>query len=111
MGKWMPETWRLFSAAYGTRAGDASWNPACDLATPANGVIDRDDLAVLVGDWSQSRPNITVRRVEAQIELSWPFGILDEASDVTGPWTPVTGAAAPSQRITPSERCKFYRIR
>jgi beta-lactam-binding protein with PASTA domain len=44
----------IFALAWLSSDGDANWNPACDLAEPANGVIDVFDLAVFFENWLAS---------------------------------------------------------
>jgi hypothetical protein len=41
----------IFAAAWGSQAGDANWNPACDISDTADGVIDEKDLAVFCAHW------------------------------------------------------------
>jgi len=41
----------IFASAWLSKAGDASWNPVCDVADPGDGVIDMFDLAVFVENW------------------------------------------------------------
>ena len=43
--------------------------------------------------------------------VTWPSGTLLEAPSVTGPWTPVSGAAPPSYSVPISgSAMKFYRV-
>ena len=44
------------------------------------------------------------------IQITWPMGILEQADNVTGPYTEVTGATTPYV-IRPLEVKKFYRLR
>jgi hypothetical protein len=44
----------VFTSAWLAKPGDASWNPDCDISTPADDFIDAQDLAVFVQDWLAS---------------------------------------------------------
>ena len=53
---------------------------------------------------------IAVARQSGQVVLTWTgTGALREATDVTGPWTSVAGAASPYTIASPGVR-KFYRL-
>lgn len=57
-------------------------------------------------------PRIEVRPQGGNLMLEWTAAgaVLEEAPDITGPWTPVTPAASPFQ-VTPSAQRKFYRLK
>lgn len=42
--------------------------------------------------------------------VRWPGGTLQEATDITGPWTPTGGATNGVYTLTPSGARKFYRV-
>ena len=42
-----------FANAWQATTADANWNPDCDIALPADGVVDAKDLAVLAEKWLQ----------------------------------------------------------
>jgi Concanavalin A-like lectin/glucanases superfamily/Immunoglobulin domain/Immunoglobulin I-set domain len=44
-------------------------------------------------------------------QLVWQAGTLFEADELSGPWSPVAGAAAPYYQVTPGAAHKFYRVR
>lgn len=44
----------LLAAAWQSRPGGSNWNPACDIAVPADNVIDMNDLLVLTEHWLQT---------------------------------------------------------
>jgi len=44
------------------------------------------------------------------IELIWQAGTLLESTNVTGPYTPVSGVTAPYYKVTPGTGNKFYRV-
>jgi autotransporter-associated beta strand protein len=46
----------------------------------------------------------------AQVQLSWDYGTLQTATNVTGPYTDITGAPSPFA-INPTNAQQFYRIR
>jgi hypothetical protein len=41
----------VFVSAWLTEPGDAAWNPACDISTPADNFIDALDFAVFANNW------------------------------------------------------------
>jgi hypothetical protein len=43
--------------------------------------------------------------------LRWNAGALEFAPTVTGPWTPVSGAAPPEHFVVPGQATGFYRVR
>jgi hypothetical protein len=53
---------------------------------------------------------ITMRPSGGQLQLSWPGGILQSASQPEGPYTDVAGATSPYM-VTPSGAQQFYRVR
>ena len=53
-------------------------------------------------------PTLELRVVDSQVELTWDRGHLQEADDVTGPWTDVDDAFSPYW-VTPTGLRKFYR--
>ena len=46
----------------------------------------------------------------AKLGVAWQSGTLQQASSLTGPWTPVTGASQPFFQVTPTSTNAFYRI-
>jgi glucose/arabinose dehydrogenase len=53
-------------------------------------------------------PVLSIKRVGSQIELKWERGALQEATEVTGPWTSVTDAFSPFYFSATGSR-RFYR--
>ncbi len=46
-----------------------------------------------------------------QLQISWSSGTLQSAPALSGPWTPVSGATAPSYVVTPAPTgSQFYRV-
>jgi hypothetical protein len=43
-------------------------------------------------------------------DITWQTGTLMESSQVTGPWTPVPGAAAPLYQFTPASTNTFFKV-
>jgi len=41
----------IFASAWLTKPGDAQWNPACDISSPADNSIDMLDLAAFSDNW------------------------------------------------------------
>lgn len=58
-----------------------------------------------------ARPALSISRTANDIEIRWASGTLESASSVTGPWTAVPGAAAPSHRVTSAGTQGFFRVR
>ena len=54
-------------------------------------------------------PPIQLRWLGPRVELTWNFGMLQAADDVTGPWNDVTNAGPYS--FQPDESKKFFRTR
>ena len=54
---------------------------------------------------------LTLQRSVTNLTLGWPEGVLQEATSLLGPWSPVNGAAPPSHTVTPSGPQRFYRVR
>ncbi|HEY5912033.1 MAG TPA: LamG-like jellyroll fold domain-containing protein [Verrucomicrobiae bacterium] len=46
-----------------------------------------------------------------QLEIRWTTGILQESTSVSGGWSDVPNAVAPSYKVTPGSGAKFYRAR
>lgn len=102
-------------------------------AYPETGVFEMDDLGFwrrplanyearsiyIVGQnygrtFDQPGPTtvtLTIKRVGAELELTWATGTLEAADRITGPWAAVSGAAAPSYKLTPTGAAKFYRVK
>ena len=53
---------------------------------------------------------ITMQIGGGQIQLIWPSGTLESASELTGRFDPVPGANSPFP-VTPTETKKFYRVK
>lgn len=45
-----------------------------------------------------------------KLGIAWLSGTLKQANTLTGPWTPVAGAAPPSYQFTPTSTNTFYRV-
>ncbi|MFN3408655.1 MAG: LamG-like jellyroll fold domain-containing protein [Limisphaerales bacterium] len=56
-------------------------------------------------------PALTIQPSGSQLEVLWTEGVLQEATDLAGPWTDVTGATPPSYLFTPGAQQKFFRAR
>jgi uncharacterized repeat protein (TIGR03806 family) len=54
--------------------------------------------------------NISISRAGLQPILSWPVGVLEQANEITGPWTTVSGVQSPYAPPTASAK-RFYRAR
>jgi glucose/arabinose dehydrogenase len=53
-------------------------------------------------------PVLTIQRTGSQLELSWDRGALQEATEITGPWTEVADAFSP-MLLSPTGTRNFYR--
>jgi hypothetical protein len=55
---------------------------------------------------------LTYIRTGGELELRWQNGVLEQASEIEGWWSPVPGAIAPSYKLTiPTTGGAFYRVR
>jgi len=54
-------------------------------------------------------PTLSIERVGNDITLRWTNGALEGAPEITGAWTPVTGASPLT--LTPTAQRQFYRVR
>ena len=69
-----------------------------------------DNVAVSVIDFPDAAPiNLSVTLASGQIILTWPRGILLQATNLTGPWT--TNAAASPVTIFPTAPQMFFRVK
>jgi predicted extracellular nuclease len=48
----------VLAAAWLSTPADQRWNPACDMAGPADGIVDELDMAVLAGNWLETTRNL-----------------------------------------------------
>jgi hypothetical protein len=65
-------------------------------------------IGVLTWNSSPADPTLTVSKLpNGNIQLTWPFGTLLEATSVIGPWLPIT--ATSPHTITPSGQ-NYYRV-
>jgi len=53
---------------------------------------------------------LTVQRNGNDLELIWQAGVLCESTEVSGTYTPVSGATPPYFKVTPDVARKFYRV-
>jgi len=53
---------------------------------------------------------LSITPIGGNLVISYGAGTLLEAANVTGPYTPVVGAAAPQYSTSPSGAAKFYRV-
>jgi hypothetical protein len=54
--------------------------------------------------------SLTLQQSGSSLNLTWQAGTLQSATNLSGPWTPVSGAAAPSYTLTPGAGQAFFRI-
>jgi len=95
------------------------WNGSITVLQPGtNVVLSADDGLGHVGQsaafdvWSVpvGPVTVTVHPLGNQMQLSWPAGILQSASDVAGPYTDLPGATSP-YTVIPSAPEQFFRVR
>lgn len=55
--------------------------------------------------------SIRAHRNEDKLTLSWSYGTLQAADDLTGPWSAVPDAEAPSHTVSPNTLRTFYRVK
>lgn len=109
------------------------WNIGQASGTyPEAGTFEMDDLGIwrrtlnryeaesiyVVGNLGRSfdtegpaEVKITFQVTGGNLVLGWTSGTLESADEVTGSWSPVTGASAPSHPVTPNAARKFYRVK
>jgi hypothetical protein len=106
------------------RFGCGYFYPDPDLTGSINelriyaGVLTTNDVAnsfqagpdTLVAIGSNPKIKISISLSNSQPILSWPLGILEQANELTGPWTAVSNAVSPYLPST-SQSKHFYRVR
>jgi Concanavalin A-like lectin/glucanases superfamily len=55
--------------------------------------------------------SLQIQWAGTQLQINWTAGTLQQATSLTGPWSDVQGAAAPSYMVTPSGTSMFFRTR
>jgi len=79
---------------------------------PLTGMVNNSHLDV---DWVRvyqlPAPNLTFQSAGSKLILNWPYGTLQQATNLLGPWLAVTGANAPSYTnvIPPAPSQMFFR--
>lgn len=111
-------------AASNPNSGSWSWDPAQELELGKsydnfwrrfNGYLDdvqfygRILSAAEVAQSMTLGPSISIQKIGANVQLTWPRGTLLEAADVTGPWT--TNNATSPYTVGPAGAKKFFRVR
>jgi len=77
----------------------------------ASGSMDNGSgLGVIYQIRSLVLPSVRVKPVGKKVEVTWSYGTLQEAENVSGPWNNVTNAASPYSVETGSQQ-KFFRTR
>ena len=56
-----------------------------------------------------AQPALAIRAMGANLVLSWPYGQLQAASNIAGPFSTLTGVASPFTNA-PAGACQFYRV-
>jgi len=75
----------------------------------ANSFLAGPDTLFAIG--SNPKIKISIALSGSQPILSWPMGILEQANEITGPWTTVSNAVSPYAPSTSSQSKHFYRVR
>lgn len=75
----------VFAASWGCHPGDAGWNPYCDIARPADTVVDITDMAVLTDNWLGQPAEEPVQPITA-IELTASQGKAIQYKNDSGAW-------------------------
>jgi len=89
--------------------GTRTFNGDVDEVAVFNKALTPAQVSNLYNGVSAGR--LTIQRSATNLTLGWSEGVLQEATSLTGPWTPVNGATAPSHTVTTSGPMKFYRVR
>jgi hypothetical protein len=88
-------------------------------ADPFNGLID--EVAIynyalstnqIQGHYNAGTvtPKITITKSGSNVILSWPYGTLYQADNITGPWTAVPGSPTSPLTVSAGAARKFYRF-
>ena len=54
--------------------------------------------------------NLSIQASASSLVFNWPYGTLQSATNVAGPWSAVTGVTSPYTN-SPSERQQFFRVK
>jgi hypothetical protein len=85
---------------------DNDLSVSVDEAVFYNHALTANEVAAHYSDRSWLTPSFS----GGNHTLTWPAGTLQQADEVTGPYTDVSGAMSP-YTITPAEAKKFYRLK
>jgi hypothetical protein len=66
-------------------------------------------VPIAAGQNTGPLPALVISQAGGQIQVTWSGGTLQSATSVTGPWSPVTGAASSPYSFTPSGTQQFFR--
>lgn len=88
-----------------SQGDDRTFSGRVDEVTVFNRTLTRVQILDLLG---VTPVTLSVQRSGSDLILSWPFGTLLEADDITGPWT-VNGSTSPVT-VSPTAAKKFYRV-
>jgi hypothetical protein len=98
--------------------GDPDLTGSIDELRIYAGVLTTNDVAnsfqagpdTLFSIGSTPKIKISIALSGTQPILSWPLGSLEQANEITGPWTTVSNAVSPYAPPT-SQSKHFYRVR
>jgi hypothetical protein len=85
---------------------DNNFSGAVDEVTFYNRALTPSEVSSLF----VNRPSLTLGQSGGDVILTWPVGTLQQADDVSGPYTDVSSATSPFS-TTPSAAKKFYRLK
>lgn len=74
----------IFAAAYLSEPDDENWNQDCDIAQPADNIIDMKDLAWFVGKWLSENGYASSDSQGHQINDPWPTPFFPNGGGYTG---------------------------
>lgn len=57
----------IFAQAWKAQPGDGNWNSSCNISEPNDNIINERDLAVIVNNWLEGIPGITVQIDECTV--------------------------------------------
>lgn len=106
------ERWSLYPTALIFSDEDGEVQPVYVSSIQIrNGRMTDASVASLGGPTASKIPGfIQATKTGAAIRIDWTGTVLESASDITGPWSPVTGAAHPYTINSPTGN-RFYRAR
>jgi hypothetical protein len=94
--------------------GDRNWNGMIDDFTILTGALTESQVrTVMTGGFSaflKPHPQLSIASSGGRVVLTWSWGVLQSAPDITGAWQDEADAFSPLA-LPPAEARRFYRVR